>query len=250
MALPQTHGSRLSAIVKSIETMNHETVRVKLDCPDIGQYYAGQYLKIYMEQDKSGYYSLASAPGIDDELHLHVRRCSSGNTSRWVHEQLEVGAAIHVSPPQGTCYYHPVALDRPLLMIGTGSGLAPLYGMARTALINGHQGPIHLYHGVRNHSDLYLGEQLRALARLYRNFFYFPCVSREDARHGYHGGRAMDIAVRDTSLSQHWCVYLSGNPAMVNDAQSLLLQRGVPVESIWSDQFASNNIPGVAALAA
>ncbi len=39
MAHHQTHGGRLPAIVKSIEPMNHETVRVKLDCPGIGAYF-------------------------------------------------------------------------------------------------------------------------------------------------------------------------------------------------------------------
>lgn len=250
MAHQLGHEARLPAIVKSIETMNHEVVRLKLACPEVSDYYAGQYLKIYLGQEKAGYYSLASAPGIDHELHLHVRRCANGNTSRWIHEQLEVGAALQISPPQGTCYYHPVALDRPLLLIGTGSGLAPLYGMVRTALVNGHHGPIHLYHGVRQHADLYLGEQLRALARLYRNFSYFPCVSREPARHGYLGGRALDIALRETPLSESWCVYLSGNPQMVADAKAAITQRGVPTDAIWSDLFGSNNIPVSSAIAA
>lgn len=250
MAQHQNPGERLPAIVKSIEKMNHEVVRLKLDCPGVEQYFAGQYLKLYVDQEKPGYYSLASAPGIDDELHLHVRRCAGGETSRWIHEQLQVGSEIQVSPPQGTCYYHPVALDRPLLMIGTGSGLAPLYGMARTALINGHHGPVHLYHGVRQHADLYLGEQLRALARLYPNFAYFPCVSREPARHSYHGGRALDLAVRATPLTERWCVYLCGHPQMVADAQVALAQRGVPTDAIWSDLFGSNNIPGASAIAA
>lgn len=250
MAHHQGSGALLPATVKSIETMNHDTVRLKLDCPAIGQYYAGQFLKLHIDQEKVGYYSLASAPGIDDELHLHVRHCGAGNTSRWIHEQLEVGAAIQVSPPQGTCCYHPVALDRPLLMIGTGAGLAPLYGMARTALINGHHGPVHLYHGARQHADLYLGEQLRALARLYRNFSYFPCVSREPARHSYHGGRALDLAVRDTPLTERWCVYLCGNPQMVADARVIIAQRGVPTDAIWSDLFGSNNIPVTSAIAA
>lgn len=250
MAQQQQAGARLPATVKSIEKMNHEVVRLKLACPDVAQYYAGQYLKVYLEQEQTGYYSLASAPGIDDELHLHVRRCANGNASRWIHERLEVGSEIQVSPPQGNCYYHPVALDRPLLLLGTGSGLAPLYGMARTALVNGHHGPIHLYHGVRQHADLYLGEQLRALARLYPNFSYYPCVSREPARHGYLPGRALDIALRDTPLGERWCVYLCGNPQMVADARDSFAGRGVPVDAIWSDLFAANNIPLHSAIAA
>lgn len=243
MAKLHSKVAKLTAIVKNIERLNDETVRVRLDCPDVVRYYAGQYLSLHIDHDRYGYYSLGSAPGIDDELHLHVQRSPNGNVSRWIHEKLEVGAAIQITPPQGSCFYYPVALDRPLLMIGTGSGLAPLYGMIRMALVSGHHGPIHLYHGARRHNDLYLCEQLRSLARLYRNFSYFPCVSREDARHGFQAGRALDNALRKVPISEHWGVYLSGNPQMVADARTSFTQRGVPNEAIWSDCFSSNIIP-------
>lgn len=243
MVQPSSEVGKFTAIVKNIERLNDETVRVRLDCPDVGRYYAGQYLSLHVDHDQFGYYSLGSAPGIDQELHVHVRRNPNGNVSRWIHEKLEIGAAIKITPPQGSCFYYPAELDRPLLMIGTGSGLAPLYGMIRTALVSGHRGPIHLYHGARRHCELYLSEQLRSLARLYRNFSYFPCVSREDARHGFHAGRALDNALREAPVSEHWGVYLSGNRQMVVDARAGFVQRGVPNEAIWSDCFSSNAIP-------
>jgi hypothetical protein len=46
--------------------------------------------------------------------------------------------------------------------------------------------------------------------------------------------------MRDTSLSAEWCVYLSGNPDMVNDAFKAVFATGVVAGAILSDQLAVN----------
>jgi ferredoxin-NADP reductase len=217
--------------------LNPETVGIRLSCPDIASYKAGQYLKVFVDEHTVRCYSLASTPGLDEELHLHVRRGASGSASRWFHETLEVGASIRVGHPQGRCCYLPDNIDQPILMIGTGSGLAPLYGMARDALRQGHRGEIRLYHGVRYREELYLVEQLQMLSRSNRNFLYAPCISRGEDTAGCLPGRALDIAMRDTPLSRAWCVYLSGNPQMVGDAFEAALAAGVAADAILSDQL-------------
>ncbi|HEY3327151.1 MAG TPA: FAD-binding oxidoreductase [Novimethylophilus sp.] len=240
MAHSQSRNDILTATVSKIEKLNPETVCVQLSCPEIVHYKAGQYLRIFIEGHTARSYSLASAPSVDKTLHLHVRRSAGGAVSRWFHEELAVGDALHISRPQGYCYYQPANLDRPMLMIGTGSGLAPLYGMARDALRHGHRGDIHLYHGVRQREELFLVEQLQALARLNPNFRYVPCLSRGDVSEGCLSGRALNIALRDTNLSAEWCVYLSGNPDMVNDAYQAVSAAGVAAAAILSDQLAVN----------
>ena len=248
MLTPQKPSDRFVATVQHLDKLNPETLCVRLRCPDITHYKAGQYLKVFVDEQTVRSYSLASSPGIDEELHLHIRKSASGGVSRWFHEELAVGDAIHIGPPQGSCFYLPVDIDQPILMIGTGSGLAPLYGMARNALRHGHRGQINLYHGVRHREELYLVEQLHALSRLNKNFQYSPCVSRGPAEQrpdenpageGALAGRALDIALRDTPLSDDWRVYLSGNPAMVHDARDAAALAGVPFSSIFSDLFVS-----------
>ncbi|MDP1166043.1 hypothetical protein Q6281_31615, partial [Klebsiella pneumoniae] len=71
--------------------------------------------------------------------------------------------------------------ERPLILIGTGSGIAPLHGILRDALRQGHTGPIHIYHGTRQPEDLYLDQSLHDLASRHDNVHYYPCVSQPDA---------------------------------------------------------------------
>jgi len=236
METPETRQDRFDATVRLIEPLNHDTVAVRLACPDIPHYLAGQYLKVFLDEQTVRYYSLASAPGIDDDLLLHVRRGAEGSASRWFHEVLQAGDSVAISAPRGACGYRPGQPEQPLLMVSTGPGLAPYYGIARAALQHGHHAPIHLYHGVRYGEELYLVEQLSALARLHPNFHYVPCISGETPAPGCRAGRALDVALRETPLSSAWRVYLCGHPGMVEDGWQRAIQAGVMPHAILSDQ--------------
>ncbi|HEX5539760.1 MAG TPA: FAD-binding oxidoreductase [Methylophilaceae bacterium] len=236
MMSAQKQRERYVATVEHIGKLNADTLDIRLSCPEFAHYKAGQYLKVFIDAQTTRSYSLASAPNIDIGLHLHVRK--SGGAGDWFHQQLAVGDPLHISAPQGTCFYLPVDTEQPLLFISTGAGLAPHYAMLRSALRHGHRGPIRLYHGVRHAQEFYLGEQLRELSGRHDNLRYLPCVSRGDA--GDHGkGRALDIALRDTPLSRDWRVYLSGHPDMVFAARDALADAGAAPSAIFSDFFSS-----------
>ncbi len=248
--MAQQNEERLPARVESIERLSRDVVRLRLACPEVAQYRAGQYVKLFHSSGSVGYYSLASAPSIDFSLHLHVQRNMSSGISRWIHEALKVGDVLEISHPRGKCCYLPDNLERPLLMLGTGSGLAPLYGMAREALRHGHCGPIRLYHGVRQRADLYLGEALQTLARLHENFRYIPCLSRDADPPACRSGRALDIALSETRPADDWSIYLSGNPEMVHSAFRAFCAEGIPAGEIRSDLLDLMIVPAVYAEAA
>ena len=79
---------------------------------------------------------------------------------------------VSIQGPSGNCFYLPGQPDEPLLLAGTGTGLAPLYGIARDALTQGHCGPIWLFHGSLNPAGLYLQQELTDLAARHANFQY------------------------------------------------------------------------------
>lgn len=244
----QATADHYVATVARIDKLNPATVCVRLSCPEILHYKAGQYLKVYVDEQTARYYSLASAPAIDKELHLHVRQGEAGSVGRWFHEALEAGDRLRISAPQGRCR-RPEQPDQPMAMIATGSGLAPFYGIARDALRHGHAAPIYLYHGVRDAADLYLTEQLRGLSCLYSNFHYVPCVSGTVVPSGCVAGRSLDIALCNTQITGDWHIYLSGNPAMIEDAWTAFRRMGVPHEGLISD-YSPRAAAAVAALAA
>lgn len=226
----------MTATVTAIRSLNEEILCVGLDCPDLTQYHAGQFINLYRDAHFSRSYSIASVP-TDDYLRLHVRRLPDGRMSNWVHDQLQVGDSLQISAPIGSCFYLPDQPEQPLLLIGTGSGLAPLMGILRDALSQDHVGPIHLYHGSRDVAGLYLVEELRELAHLYPDFYYTPCVSNGVEAPEYKTGRAVDVALAAHPDLTGWRIYLCGNPDMVKIARKKAYLAKAAMSDIYADAF-------------
>ena len=161
--------------VLEIDRLNGDIVRVRLRPREPLQYSPGQFIRLYKNPATSRFYSLASVPKLHErDLHIHVRRMPGGIVSGWVHESLRAGDVVDISESLGECFYLPGHPDQGLLLMGTGCGLAPLYGIILDALTHGHRGPVRLYHGSAQEGGLYLVEDLMALSRAFPNFRYVP----------------------------------------------------------------------------
>lgn len=238
VALPDDAQTSIRAIVRKLELLSEEIMLVELDCGDEApEYRAGQFVNLVHDHVHIRSYSLASAPSVDRYLQLHVRRLPQGRVSNWIHDELQIGHTVELRGPAGDCFYLPGEPDRPILFVGTGSGLGPLYGIARDALRQGHAGPLRLYHGSRDMRGLYLVNELRELARKCPNFAYTPCLSGGHPAEGYAAGRAHEVAFRDIPNLKGWRVYLCGHPEMVKVAQKKAFLAGASLQDIHADAF-------------
>lgn len=234
---PGMAAARVPATVREVYALNADTLAVTLECPAIEEYHAGQFINIFRETTISRSYSLASVPGEDPHLSLHVRRVPGGRVSGWIHDTVRNGDHVEITQPLGQCFYVPADLDQPLLLLATGSGLAPLYGIVRDALRKGHRGPIRLYHGSRRPEGLYLQKELRALSARFPHFHYQPCVSQAEPSGATRRGRVLDVALQDTPKPAGSKVYLCGHPDMVSSAKKALFMAGVGLKDIYADAF-------------
>jgi NAD(P)H-flavin reductase/ferredoxin len=239
VSVPAEGESTLTAVVRRLEPLNADILRVELAVDEPFDYRAGQFLNLFMDEMLGRSYSLASVPELDEYLELHVRRLPDGRVSGWIHDELRVGQTLAVRGPGGNCFYVPGQPEQPLLLIGTGSGLAPLYGILRDALRHGHTGPIRLFHGSRSADGLYLTGELRELARTHAQFDYVPCVSGPEVPSQHATGRVHDVALTDTPDLKGWRVYLCGHPDMVQQAQMRAYIAGASLTDIHADAFVS-----------
>lgn len=243
ISLPEDQVSpHIVAEVMSKEYLNEHTMCVRLHCLQPFNYQAGQYVHIQHADDPTVIrsYSLASLPASDNHLEIHVRRVPHGKMSNWIHDDLAVGQRILISSPQGDCYYGEGHERQGLLLIATGCGLAPLWGVLRDALKHTHSGPIRLFHGGYAPGDLYLDRELLELEELHENFSYYPCVESlgEGANTAkYHQGLVQDIALGLYPELKRWQVYICGNPNMVNDTKRRVYLAGAALPDIHIDPF-------------
>jgi NAD(P)H-flavin reductase len=240
VALPDDTQAAIPATVKKLELLNEDIMRVMLECHAPIEYKAGQFINLFRDQTLGRSYSLASVPQTDDHLHLHVRRLPQGRVSGWIHEELRPDQSVEIRGPAGDCFYVPGKPEQSMILIGTGSGLAPLYGIIRDALRQGHAGPIRLFHGSRDRRGLYLIGELQDLMAQYANFDYVPCLSGGDVPHGFAAGRAHEVALKKVPDLKNWRLFLCGHPEMVKQAKKKAFLAGASMKDIYADAFNVN----------
>lgn len=239
VTLPDANADQklITATVNQLNLLNDEIMQVVLDCQTPFDYRAGQFINLHLDQTIARSYSLASVPQQDRYLHLHVRSLPDGQVSNWIHQTLKIGDEVAISTPLGNCFYTTGRTEQNLLLIGTGSGLAPLYGIIRDALNQGHRGKIYLFHGSRELAGLYLQQTLDQLSKQYSNFHYLPCISGQETANGYAKGRADNVAFQQITDLKNWRVFLCGHPEMVNSAKRKAFLAGASMQDIYLDAF-------------
>ena len=108
-------------------------------------------------------YSIASHNELNDYIELHVRIYEQGQVSSWLSKDLQVGDNLTVFAATGECFYSMEDQHKPLFLSGIGTGFAPLYGILKDALYQGHQGPIHMLLGAKTDEGFYYKEWLDSL---------------------------------------------------------------------------------------
>lgn len=133
-----------------------------------------------------------------------------------------------------------------MLLAGTGTGLAPLLGIAKDALRAKHDAPIHLYHGGRTTEQLYLTDELRALATDHANFHYHPCIAEttDSTPKDMAVGRLEQVISQDMAKAKlaTYRIYLCGAPAFVHGMRKKLYLQGARSEHIHCDPFTERTV--------
>lgn len=235
--LPRQQLMQFTTQVLAVEPLSSRISRLRLRVPLGFRYRAGQYVNLVGPAGQVRSYSLASVPHWHDHLELHVRRLPGGVVSNWLCDGLRGGDSVRVSEPLGDCFYVPGHPTQPMLFIGTGSGLAPLLGIAHDALRHGHHGPMHLFHGSATVDGLYLIDQLRTMTIKHAHFSYTPTVSRAEPPDGFAAGRPNEVALRRFAKLDGWRVYLCGHPDLVRSATRQAFLAGAAPQHIHTDAF-------------
>ena len=194
----------------------------------------GQYVHVSRNAVMRSY-SVASLPEQDRFLELHVRRMPGGLLSQWLCDSCVPGMSLDIRGPLGECFYTgDGAREFPIVLAGTSTGLAPLEGIARDALQQGHRGKIILIHGAREASGLYHQASLKVLQEQHAQFEYRPAVMSE----GSSGDIiALTRSVLDALGPADARLFVCGAPELVNILKRQSFLQGVGSARIHSDPF-------------
>jgi CDP-4-dehydro-6-deoxyglucose reductase, E3 len=223
--------------------VTHLTVKIAEE--EAPAYLPGQYMNIVLPDSGVRSFSMASAPK-DGLVDFHIRRLERGRFTDERLSRLRPGDRLDVELPLGSFCFR--AEDyRPLLMVATGTGLAPLKAMLEQLMDCDDCPPVSLYWGTRTAEDLYLHDAITRWSERLYEFNYVPVLSRPDAAWQGRRGYVQDAVCADLDdLSEH-AIYLCGSPQMISSAKQAFLARGASAAHLYSEGFIPQTAPAVAA---
>lgn len=129
--------------------------------------------------------------------------------------------------------------DRPVILVGGGTGFAPVKGILEHAFYIGVTRPMHLYWGARAKRDLYMDELPQKWAEEHGNFSYTPVLSEPLPEEAWDGreGLVPAAVVDDYPDLSAFDIYIAGPPAMVKAAREVFLANGALEEHLFHDAF-------------
>lgn len=204
---------------------------------------AGQYVQLEVPEYKLTKkpefraYSISSSPDEHSHLELVITRVPEGAVSTYVHDYLKVGDELAMRGPFGEFYLRDS--DRNILLIATGSGLAPMLSMLYQIEKEQIRRNTTLFFGARTTKDLYYTATIEELKEKLPLFTFIPTLSRTTEEEDWRGerGRVTDLIAKYVSEGAHTDAYLCGAPAMVESCIDLLKKKGLSDERIFCDKF-------------
>lgn len=208
---------------------------LRLPAVESFRWQCGQYVDVMLPGEKRRSFSLANPPHDSALLELHVRRVPGGAFSEQLFSTLQMGALLRIEGPLGQFIYRPG--NRPVLLIGGGTGYAPLKAMIRQALETETGRDVSLFWGARAETDLYEDAWLRDLAANHARFRYTSVLSEQAAAAPHEAGLVHEAVVRRVAGLAGFDIYAAGPPAMIDAIRAALPAQGADPERISIDSF-------------
>jgi len=221
-------------------------LRLQLPATHSFGFRAGQYIEFVLKDGQRRSYSMANAPHAVKEagingLELHIRHMPGGLFTDHVFGAMKEKDILRVEGPFGTFFLREDT-ERPIVLLASGTGLAPVKAMLEDMRHKGITRPTALYWGCRSKADLYLHEWAEQQAAELPWLRYVPVLSEprpEDHWHGRTGFVHQAVLADLPDLSGHE-VYACGAPIMVQSARTdFTAQAGLPEEYFYADAFTS-----------
>lgn len=222
-----------------VQRVVHETAEAAsfvLDVPDdlrtAFTYEAGQFLTFRARVDGHAHhrcYSMSSAPAVDDELQVTVKRVSGGVVSNWMIDTLGPGDVVEASVPAGVFCLAPDEGD--LVAFCGGSGVTPVFSLLKRALATTDR-RIRLYYANRDRDAVIFAAELDALVE--RHGDRLEVVHHLDVEQGFVGPDALRTFLRADSGGEF---YVCGPGPFMDIVEGALLAHGVDADRIHIERF-------------
>lgn len=225
--------------VADLVTPRNKHLRFRFPADREIHFKAGQFIQLFIpiqgeEKPRRTSYSIASAPEHTHFFDLCVTHVEGGKSSTYLHN-LKVGDKVTVLGPLGK-FTLPEPVDRDVVFIATGSGIAPFRAMIQHLNFQNFAKDMYLIYGNRFDGDIIYQKDWEQLAAEKKNFKLCLTLSRPEKWAGAKGyvQDQIESFVPDVK-NKHF--FICGLSPMINAVNQKLLSLGVPATQIHFEKF-------------
>lgn len=247
------HALRVAEVVPETSEANSIRFEIPAELRERFAFKPGQHLTLRTTlggQEVRRNYSLCTAPDEQDWM-VTVKRIGGGLFSNWVGDELKAGDVIDVMPPHGSFTTEfDAAKSRHLVGIAGGSGITPVMSLLRSTLRYEPASRFTLLYGNRDSSSVIFLEALAALKDKYLDrldIYHFLDQEEQDIEL-FNGmldrdrlEQVIPALVPDVADVAAW--FICGPGPMMDAAEGVLLDRGVPRERVHIERFTADRPP-------
>lgn len=183
-------------------------------------------------------YSIASAP-VETERHGLIELLMQVDDSGGPDPRLELaapGTRLDIDGPFGNFTLPPLARGARILMVGGGTGIAPLRSMLVQALDTGMVPIAHVIYSARSAHEFAYRDELESLARDGRITLTLTVTRDGSAWEGRRGRIDRELLSKALANPETWCL-VCGPPTLVADVRAALGALQVPAERVGVEQY-------------
>ena len=235
---------RLPGRIERMERLSHDVLGVHLRLPaaEPFRFEPGQYIDIMLAGGRRRSFSIASPPHDSRLLELHVRRVTGGELTERLFAEEEARSLLSIEGPLGRFVYRGES-SAPMLLVGGGTGFAPLKSILHHVIDNRLPRDMTLYWGVRTEADLYAHREIHELVQRAQalpgrpTLRYHAVLSEGGSSWTGRRGWVHEAVLEDDVDLAAADIYASGPPAMIEAVRREFVLRGADPARLYFDSF-------------
>jgi len=218
-----TSPQNFSARVISNEYIAKETRKTIFEIQDKSFLFkTGQFVNLKVEPKIMRAYSVASSSSMLPLFELCVKVIENGKGSGYI-DRMKEGDIVEFMGPFG--HFGRKDYSKKILLLGTGTGIAPLKAILDDEKDKGFQVSVDLVFGVRSLEFASYHSYFKTLASENKNFQYNLCISRNEETENYKGRVTDWLKDQSNDFFENREIIICGNPSMIKEAKDILLNK-------------------------
>lgn len=225
-----------ATLTKRVE-LTHDMILFSFEIVnDSLEFIAGQYvimmIKLANGEIARRLYSISSESQNTKGFDLLVKRIPSGVASNYL-AGLHIGESASFQGPAGVFTMKDSDPTRPKVFLATSSGIAPIYSMLKSRVLEGATAEKwYLFWGVRTSLDLHWIKELEELKQRNPMFQYIFCLSREPDLSQVTMPLSCTLGRIDACFQKNVLSAMKGNLEMINGFEYYICGSVNAVESL------------------